>query len=93
MFEPPTAPLQAHTRPAQPTLLPLSAPAPHWVPQELRDSLSRFRDAARPRGALTAAFAATYGEAGTPGMAQYLLASACDRVYMQPSGGGEGEAG
>ncbi|PNW81557.1 hypothetical protein CHLRE_06g251550v5 [Chlamydomonas reinhardtii] len=70
--------------------------------QELRGAISRFRKkvtAARlaaghgnssMEGApASVAFAASYGDAagyGSGGMLPYLLASACDRVYLQPLG-------
>ncbi|GFR43286.1 hypothetical protein Agub_g4351, partial [Astrephomene gubernaculifera] len=57
--------------------------------QELRDALLSFRTAtaaARGSPAPTAAFSASFGEAGGSGMAPYLLATACERVFMQPSG-------
>ncbi|KAG2438620.1 hypothetical protein HXX76_005169 [Chlamydomonas incerta] len=70
--------------------------------QEVRDAISNFRlhhaAAAAGRGAgggasssspsspAAVAFAASFGEAGGSGMVPYLLASACDRVYLQPSG-------
>ncbi|KAG2435583.1 hypothetical protein HYH02_011876 [Chlamydomonas schloesseri] len=39
-----------------------------------------------PSAPAAVAFAASFGEAGGSGMVPYLLASACDRVYLQPSG-------
>lgn len=49
--------------------------------QELRDAIARFRATGKP----TVAFADSLGEAGTA-TPDYYLASAFDRVVMQPSG-------
>jgi protease-4 len=49
--------------------------------QELRQAVVRFRSA----GKLTVAFAETFGEFGN-GSVPYYLASAFERVYLQPSG-------
>lgn len=49
--------------------------------QELRRSVTRLREA----GKLTVAFAETFGEFGA-GTVPYYLASAFERVYLQPSG-------
>ncbi len=49
--------------------------------QELRQAVTRFRAA----GKLTVAFAETFGEFGA-GTVPYYLASAFERVYLQPSG-------
>mmetsp|Transcript_34336 Transcript_34336/g.86829 ORF Transcript_34336/g.86829 Transcript_34336/m.86829 type:complete len:813 (-) Transcript_34336:265-2703(-) len=59
--------------------------------QELRGGLSAFRQAvdARPKGAagaVSVAYAPSFGEAGSNGTLQYYLASAFDRVVMQPTG-------
>ncbi|MER6946989.1 signal peptide peptidase SppA [Nonomuraea sp. NPDC000554] len=49
--------------------------------QELREAVSRFRAS----GKLTVAFGETFGEFGS-GTVPYYLASAFERVYLQPSG-------
>jgi protease-4 len=49
--------------------------------QEIRDALLAFRQ----RGKLAACFAEDFGEAGD-GTLHYYLASACDEVWLQPSG-------
>jgi protease-4 len=49
--------------------------------QELRDAVSRFRNTGKP----AYAFAETFGEFG-PGNGGYYLATAFDRIYLQPSG-------
>ncbi|MBB4918741.1 signal peptide peptidase SppA [Streptosporangium saharense] len=49
--------------------------------QELRRAVTRLREA----GKLTVAFAETFGEFGA-GTVPYYLASAFERVYLQPSG-------
>lgn len=49
--------------------------------QELRQAVARFRAS----GKLTVAFAETFGEFGN-GTVPYYLASAFERVYLQPSG-------
>jgi protease-4 len=49
--------------------------------QELRDAIKDFRDA----GKLTVAWAETFGETGA-GTVPYYLASAFEKVYLQPSG-------
>ena len=54
--------------------------------QEVRDALRAFRTAAASRSAPTVACAAAYGEAGLSGTVPLYLASACSRVYVQPSG-------
>ncbi|MBN6053490.1 signal peptide peptidase SppA [Nonomuraea sp. RK-328] len=51
------------------------------VVQELRQAVTRFRAS----GKLTVAFSETYGEFGN-GTVPYYLASAFERVYLQPSG-------
>ncbi|KAF5829926.1 peptidase family S49-domain-containing protein [Dunaliella salina] len=53
--------------------------------QELRDALSRFSATSKGR-APTVAMSPAFGEAGSNGTIQYYLASACDKVFMQPSG-------
>lgn len=49
--------------------------------QELHDAVRAFREA----GKLTMAWAETFGELG-PGNVPYLLATAFERIYLQPSG-------
>lgn len=49
--------------------------------QEIRDAISRFREA----GKTAVAYSDTFGEFG-PGNGAYYLASAFDEVYIQPSG-------
>ncbi|MEV7908619.1 S49 family peptidase, partial [Streptomyces anulatus] len=49
--------------------------------QELRRAVTRFRES----GKLTVAFAETFGEFGA-GTVPYYLATAFERVYLQPSG-------
>ncbi|HEY6049746.1 MAG TPA: signal peptide peptidase SppA, partial [Thermoanaerobaculia bacterium] len=49
--------------------------------QELRSAIERFR----ARGKFAWAFAETFGEAGNASEA-YYLASACDEIWLQPSG-------
>lgn len=49
--------------------------------QELRDAVRAFRDA----GKLTVAWAETFGETGH-GTVPYYLATAFERIYLQPSG-------
>jgi protease-4 len=49
--------------------------------QELRSAIAEFRRS----GKATVAWAETYGEFG-PGNAAYYLATAFDRVWLQPSG-------
>jgi protease-4 len=49
--------------------------------QEIRDAVRRFRAAGKP----AYAFAETFGEFG-PGNGGYYLATAFDRIYLQPSG-------
>ncbi len=49
--------------------------------QELRQAITRFRDAGKP----AFAFAETMGELQS-GNIGYYLASACDRIYLQPAG-------
>jgi protease-4 len=49
--------------------------------QELRDAIKRFRD----RGKFAVAFAESFGEGGD-GTRHYYLASAFDRIWLQPSG-------
>lgn len=49
--------------------------------QELRDAVTAFGASGRP----TIAFAETFGEGGD-GTAHYYLASAFDRIWLQPSG-------
>lgn len=51
------------------------------VAQELRDAVARFRAAGKP----THAFAFTFGELG-PGNEGYYLATAFDRISLQPVG-------
>ncbi|GLI70243.1 hypothetical protein VaNZ11_015089, partial [Volvox africanus] len=54
--------------------------------QEIRDAILSFRTAATGRSVATVAFAASFGEAGSSGMVPYMLATACEQLYMQPSG-------
>src|SRR5215468_2979910 len=49
--------------------------------QELRDAVRRFGDAGKP----TVAWAETFGEF-SPGNVPYYLATAFDKIYLQPSG-------
>jgi protease-4 len=49
--------------------------------QELRGALMAFRRSGKP----AIAYAETFGEFG-PGNGAYYLATACDEIYMQPSG-------
>ncbi|GAA2093478.1 S49 family peptidase [Actinomadura alba] len=49
--------------------------------QELRDAVRAFRDAGKP----TVAWAETFGETGH-GTVPYYLATAFERIYLQPSG-------
>ncbi len=49
--------------------------------QEVRDALLRFQASGKP----SVAFAETFGEF-SPGNGSYYLATACDEIYMQPSG-------
>jgi protease-4 len=49
--------------------------------QEIRDAVARFRS----KGKKAIAYAETFGEFG-PGSASYYLATAFDRIYLQPSG-------
>ena len=49
--------------------------------QEIRDAVMRFRESGKP----AYAFAETFGEFG-PGNGGYYLATAFDRIYLQPSG-------
>lgn len=49
--------------------------------QELRDALVAFKSSGKP----TIAWADTFGEFG-PGDGAYYLATACDEIYLQPSG-------
>jgi protease-4 len=49
--------------------------------QEIRDAVARFRAAGKP----ALAFAETFGEFG-PGNGGYYLASAFEKIYLQPSG-------
>ncbi|WP_214104644.1 signal peptide peptidase SppA [Acrocarpospora catenulata] len=58
-----------------------SAPLGLGMVQELRGAVVRLRAA----GKLTVAYAETFGEFGT-GTVPYYLASAFERVYLQPSG-------
>ena len=53
--------------------------------QELRNAVADFRQRSSGR-ATTVAFADAFGEAGANGTITYYLASAFERVYMQPSG-------
>lgn len=50
--------------------------------QEVRDALTETRRA----GKLTVAWAETFGESGIAGNVPYVLATGCDRIYLQPSG-------
>ncbi len=50
--------------------------------QELRDAVVAFRDAGKP----AVAWAETFGEEFGPGNVGYYLASAFERIYLQPSG-------
>ncbi len=49
--------------------------------QELRDAITAFREA----GKLTVAWAETFGETGS-GTVSYYLATAFEKIYLQPSG-------
>ncbi len=49
--------------------------------QEVRDAVTAFRESGKP----TVAYAETFGEFG-PGNGAYYLATAFDRIYLQPSG-------
>ncbi len=49
--------------------------------QEIRDAVMRFRESGKP----AYAFAETFGEFG-PGNGGYYLATAFDRIYLQPAG-------
>ena len=49
--------------------------------QEIRDAVLAFRESGKP----TVAYAETFGEFG-PGNGAYYLATAFDRIYLQPSG-------
>ena len=49
--------------------------------QELRDSIEKFRRC----GKVTVSWAASFGD-GAAGNLEYLLASACQFVFLQPSG-------
>ena len=49
--------------------------------QEVRDAVIAFRESGKP----TIAYAETFGEFG-PGNGAYYLATAFDRIYLQPSG-------
>jgi protease-4 len=49
--------------------------------QELRGALTAFRRSGKP----AIAYAETFGEFG-PGNGAYYLATACDEIYLQPSG-------
>ncbi|HXV77156.1 MAG TPA: signal peptide peptidase SppA [Candidatus Polarisedimenticolaceae bacterium] len=49
--------------------------------QEIRDAVLRFRESGKP----AIAFSETFGEFG-PGNGGYYLATAFDRIYLQPSG-------
>lgn len=49
--------------------------------QEIRDAVERFRESGKP----AVAWAETFGEVG-PGNGSYYLATAFDRIYLQPSG-------
>ena len=51
--------------------------------QEVRDAITRFREKS---GKWVVAFAETFGELG-PGNQGYYLATACDEIWLQPSGG------
>lgn len=51
--------------------------------QEVRDAITRFRERS---GKWVIAFAETFGELG-PGNQGYYLATACDEIWLQPSGG------
>jgi len=53
--------------------------------QELRNAVADFRQRSAGRAA-TVAFADAFGEAGANGTITYYLATAFERVYMQPSG-------
>ncbi|BDA45901.1 Protease 4 [Coccomyxa sp. Obi] len=53
--------------------------------QELRNAVTDFRERAEGR-VMTVAYADAFGEAGIGGTLSYYLASAFDKVYMQPSG-------
>jgi protease-4 len=49
--------------------------------QEIRDAVIKFRE----KGKKAIAYAETFGESG-PGNSAYYLATAFDRIYLQPSG-------
>jgi protease IV len=51
------------------------------VAQEIRDAIRAFRD----EGKFAVAYAETFGE-GSAGNGAYYVASACDEIFMQPSG-------
>lgn len=50
--------------------------------QEVRSALTELRRA----GKLTVVWAETFGESGIAGNVPYILATGCDRIYLQPSG-------
>lgn len=50
--------------------------------QEVRDALAETRRS----GKLTVAWAETFGESGIAGNVPYVVATACERIYLQPSG-------
>ncbi|MFW6034504.1 MAG: S49 family peptidase, partial [bacterium] len=50
--------------------------------QEVRDALAETRRS----GKLTIAWAETFGESGIAGNVPYVVATACERIYLQPSG-------
>jgi protease-4 len=50
--------------------------------QEIRDAIARVR----AKGKRVIAYAETFGELG-PGNQSYYLATACDEIWLQPSGG------
>lgn len=53
--------------------------------QELRSAVQRFRSQAEGRAPIVV-FSPAYGEAGSNGLMEYYLATAFDRVYLQPGG-------
>lgn len=50
--------------------------------QEVREALAETRRT----GKLTVAWAETFGESGVAGNVPYVVATACERIYLQPSG-------
>ncbi|CAG9462456.1 unnamed protein product [Pedinophyceae sp. YPF-701] len=54
--------------------------------EEIRDAVGKFRRHGELRGARTFAYADSFGEGGSNGTLGYYLASACERVFLQPHG-------